>query len=194
MAHYLTVCLCVCRSLQIDKLVDESADAISFVINQGLLLHDAIQLGGHRAPRTHRLQGMPIGAALMKTLAAAAGRQENIHVVTGAAVSRLCFQDTEGRRRVTGVVYTQARGEGGEEGEEEEEVEVELPAGAVVLATGGAACDMDPEGLMHQYAPQLMGRATSSGAQANGKGIKLAKAVRRTCVNCYVATCRFALS
>lgn len=155
--------------MQIDKLVDESASAISFVHSLGLPLHDVIQLGGHSAARTHRLQGQPIGAVLMKTLASAASERENIHVVTGAAVSRLCYEDHweggegTGRRgkRMTGVVYTEQRqGQGGQEGGEEE-VEVQLEAGAVVLCTGGAACDVAADGLMQQYTPDLVGKATS---------------------------------
>lgn len=123
----------------------------------------------------------------MKTLAAAAASQPNIKLVTGAVVSRLthCEENhSEGtRRRVTGVVYTeQTPGEEGQEHGEEEGEEVELPAGAVVLASGGAACDVSPDGLMQQYAPHLVGKATSSGAQATGKGIKLAKAVRENTI------------
>ena len=79
--------------VQIDKLVDESSSAISFVNELGLPLHDVIQLGGHTQARTHRLQGQPIGAALMKTLAGAASARENIQLVTGAGVSRLCHVD-----------------------------------------------------------------------------------------------------
>lgn len=161
----------------IEKLVDESADAISFVSGLGLPLRDVIQLGGHSAARTHRLEGMPIGAALMKTMAAEATKRDNIRVITEAVVSRMCLEDCPDDdggtgRRVTGVAFTQAGGE-----------ETELSAGAVVLTTGGAACDVEPDGLMQEYAPHLMGKATSSGAQATGKGIKLAKAAGVELVN-----------
>ena len=166
--------------VQIEKLVNESCSAISFVSSLGLPLKDVIQLGGHSAPRTHRLEGMPIGAALMKTMAAEAGKKDNIQVITEAEVSRLCWEDTpggdgdgDGERRVTGVVYAQADGK-----------EIELSAGAVILTSGGAACDVAPDGLMQEYAPELVGRATSSGPQATGKGIKLAKAVSLITVTC----------
>lgn len=148
--------------VQIDKLVDESSSAISFVNELGLPLHDVIQLGGHTQARTHRLQGQPIGAALMKTLAGAASARENIQLVTGAGVSRLCHVDCSkeegGGKRVTGVVYTETEAAGEGEGGGRE---VELPAGAVVLCTGGAACDVEVDGLMQQYTPDLVGRATS---------------------------------
>lgn len=166
--------------MQIEKLVEESAAAISFIGALGLPLKDVIQLGGHSAPRTHRLEGIPIGAAMMKTMASAAAEKHNIHLITGASVTRLCYEDSSpggaggGERRVTAVVFKHQGGEG----------ETELPAGAVVLATGGAACDVEPDGLMQEYAPDLVGKATSSGAQATGMGIKLARAVRDCAIFC----------
>lgn len=157
--------------------MEESASAISFVtkLSLPLPLHDVIQLGGHQAPRTHRLKGVPIGAALMKSLAAEASERKNIRVVTDATVSQLLCEGVEEKgssagarsKRVTGVVYTH--------GECDEKVS--LPAGAVVLATGGAACDTGEDGLMQRYAPNLVGAATSSGRQATGAGIRLAEEV-----------------
>lgn len=167
----------------IDKLVNESSSAVSFVCNLGLPLRDVIQLGGHSCARTHRVQGLPIGAALMKTLSAEASQRQNIRIVTEAAVHRLLFEDfVDGengkeKRQVTGVVYIKPSIDG------EEEVEVELDAGAVILTTGGAACDVEADGLMQKYAPDVMGMATSSGAQATGKGIKIAQAIGVDLVN-----------
>ena len=151
---------------------------MTFVRNFGLSLHDVIQLGGHSNPRTHRIQGQPIGLTLVKTLLSEVEKRENIEVRVGAAVSRLCCDDVDDgegvkQRRVTGVFYEEQSRESGEN------VEVKLDAGAVILTTGGAACDTEADGLMQEHAPDLVGMATSSGAQATGSGIKMGK-----CVSC----------
>lgn len=52
-----------------------------------------------------------------------------------------------------------------------------LPAGAVIITSGGSAFDQSDEGLLAEFAPQLRGMATSSGPQADGSGIKLARSV-----------------
>lgn len=52
-----------------------------------------------------------------------------------------------------------------------------LPAGAVIITTGGSAFDQSDEGLISEFAPHLRGMATSSGSQADGSGIKLARVV-----------------
>ncbi len=57
------------------------------------------------------------------------------------------------------------------------EESVFLPAGAVIIAAGGSAFDQSETGLLAEFAPHLRGLATSSGPQADGSGIKLAREV-----------------
>ena len=135
---------------------------LSFV-TLGCLLKIQCSCGGHSAARTHRLEGMPIGAALMKCLANEVSKKENIKVETGVSVNRLLWNEKDGRKIVHGVVYSSAEGN-----------ETTLEAGAVILASGGYARGND---LMREFAPSCEGKATSSGPQATGLGIKLAREV-----------------
>ncbi len=48
----------------------------------------------------------------------------------------------------------------------------------MIITTGGMAFDQSEDGLLATYSPQNRGLATSSGPQADGAGMKLAKKVR----------------
>lgn len=50
-----------------------------------------------------------------------------------------------------------------------------LTGDAVVITAVGNACDRTPDGLMAEFVPQLQGMATSSGPQADGYDIRIAR-------------------
>jgi hypothetical protein len=56
-----------------------------------------------------------------------------------------------------------------------------MSADAVVMTSGGSAFDQSDDGLMSEFAPHLRGMATSSGPQADGHGIKIAREVGVVC-------------
>lgn len=56
---------------------------------------------------------------------------------------------------------------------------ITLNAHAVIITAGGSAYDQTEEGLLAEFTPHLRGMATSSGSQADGSGIKLAREVNR---------------
>lgn len=150
----------------VDKLVAESSDAISFLRHVvGLPLADLIQLGGHSAPRTHRLSThAPIGFTLVKGLQQMLQTMRGIRVEINAVVVDIRFEDLNGERIARGVTYINSAGE-----------RIELDADAVIIASGGMAFDQSEDGLLATYSPQNRGLATSSGPQADGAGMKLAQ-------------------
>ncbi|WP_181705854.1 L-aspartate oxidase [Chthonobacter rhizosphaerae] len=98
----------------------------------------------HSARRIVRVDGDRAGAAVMAALVAAVRRTPSITVVEGATVDRLAVEDG----RVTGVSARMASG-----------ARLVIPAGAVVLATGG---------IGHCYA------VTTNPAEASGLGLAVA--------------------
>jgi hypothetical protein len=66
-----------------------SRDILPFLSQLGLDLPAAVRLGGHSAPRTRsNTAGPNVGAALVRALEAAVGREGNVSVVTRAQVGR----------------------------------------------------------------------------------------------------------
>ncbi|CAM9840956.1 unnamed protein product, partial [Laminaria digitata] len=80
---------------------------------------------------------------------------------------------TDDAGRVTGVRYRQ-----GGEGED-----IDLPAAAVVLTTGGYAYDRSEGSLLSEFAPERLHLATTSGPQATGDGVRLGQAAGATLVD-----------
>lgn len=169
----------------VDKLAHDSAEAIKFLQDLGLPLSEVIQLGGHSTRRTHRLATRaPIGFMLVKTLSNEVNKRENIHVLTSTVVNSLLWSSDEtGNRRVTGVSYSQKKEVLDEDTAQlfvkEDVKEHTLDAEAVIIASGGSAFDQSNDGLLAEFLPSLRGLPTSSGAQADGGGIRLARQVRR---------------
>jgi FAD-dependent fumarate reductase len=97
----------------VDKLVAESSDAISFLRHVvGLPLADLIQLGGHSAPRTHRLSThAPIGFTLVKGLQQMLQSMRGIRIETNAVVVDIRYEDVDGQRITRGVTYINSAGE-----------------------------------------------------------------------------------
>jgi succinate dehydrogenase/fumarate reductase flavoprotein subunit len=152
----------------VNRLAQESAEAIAFLIDLNLPLQELIQLGGHSVKRTHRLAShAPIGMSMIKALNQKISNLTNVQVETNATVQEVLYEDRSGGRRVvTGVRYRNSAG-----------VDVEVVARTVVLASGGMAYDQSAEGLLAQHAPAVLGLATSSGPQADGAGMKIAAKV-----------------
>ena len=208
----------------VHKLVNESADAVHFLINDiKVPISDVIQLGGHSTPRTHRLgTHAPIGFSMIKGLQnkllsntekSGENNADAQHVPsnlpgkvvlqTSSVVVRLLWETTTSEtdadvaanakgdggsalnKRVVGVLYrklhqnaTSKKGAADENTGAAEELDEELitaTADAVIIATGGMAYGSD---LLGEFCPQFQGLATSSGPQADGSGMKIAREVQ----------------
>ena len=84
----------------VNKLVYNSSEAILFLKGLGLPLADIIQLGGHSAPRTHRLSThAPIGFMLVNTLKEEAMKRDNIAILTGNTVTSLLWEEGVNKER-----------------------------------------------------------------------------------------------
>ncbi|KPA85957.1 putative mitochondrial NADH-dependent fumarate reductase-like protein [Leptomonas pyrrhocoris] len=166
----------------------KSSDAISWLESFGIPLTMLYQLGGasrkrcHRAPDQKDGTPVPIGFTIMKTLddhirAKLHGR---ITVLNETAVTSLIHETTtmpDGSHeiRVSGVRYTSLT--------DPMKTEMQLPADAVVLATGGFSNDQTNTSLLREYAPQLFGVPTTNGTFATGDGVKMARALGATLVD-----------
>ena len=104
------------------------------------------------------------GFSLIKALKSKLATLENVKTEYSAEVQDLLWEDISGVRKITGVRYRNV----------EAEIVTKL-SDSVIVATGGMAFDHSESGLFAEFAPELMGFATSSGPQADGGGIKLGR-------------------
>jgi flavocytochrome c len=171
----------------VSTLVSESADAVEYLRSLGVNLEGNVQLGGHKAPRTRFPQGgLPVGAAVMKAIAEKLTSMPNVDIITGAKVEALLVDNTTGA--VTGVIYRKnITNEGFTEPvppppskERGGSASVELPAGAVVLATGGFSASGT---LLAQYAPYAATLPTTNGPFAQGEGLDIAQRIGAAAVD-----------
>ena len=165
----------LCKEALVAVLAQQSEAAVRFVEEAGVELGLLTQLGGHSRPRTHREPNSPDGkprpigyditSALRKRLEAVPA--DRLARLTGGSVVKLLQADNG---RVTGVAYVNstARDDG-------PPAEQEVPADAVILATGGYSADRD--GLLAEYAPQVRELPTTNGPWARGEGVRLGQAV-----------------
>eukprot|EP00124_Ichthyophonus_hoferi_P002705 Ihof_evm6s196 gene=Ihof_evmTU6s196 len=155
----------------VDVLVGHSKEAIDWVSSFGLDLSCISQCGGHSAPRTHReparLDGKPcpVGWDIVSTLRARVEILSNEGLVTVMTLTRcvdILTLTIDGKEVVVGVKL-----------QKEEEDPIELLADAVILATGGFACDFTPTSLLKQHVPHLCNLPTTNGVQTVGDGVKM---------------------
>lgn len=161
----------------VDVLARRSTEAVEWLETFGLDLSLLSQCGGHDAPRTHRIppgadgRPVPVGwTTVQKVYKYVEDHPEDISVMTNAHVTSLTTDDAG---KVTGVRYRQ-----GGEGED-----IDLPAAAVVLTTGGYAYDRSEGSLLSEFAPERLHLATTSGPQATGDGVRLGQAAGATLVD-----------
>ncbi|KAJ1632506.1 FAD binding domain-containing protein [Pavlovales sp. CCMP2436] len=153
------------------KLVHESADALHIVESFGVSLSAPSHCGCTRSLARAGTQSAPTwGAVIMSALAAAAQREESIEIMTGTRMLELLSVSTATTATgVEGVSYQLssdttatpvAHGTCGER--------LELPAEAVILATGGFAAS--PEQLA-RWALKLAALPSTNGNCAAGDGL-----------------------
>lgn len=135
-------------------LVEDSADAVDWLISLGADLSDVGKMAGSTNPRTHRPEGgYPIGAHLIPVLAKAA--DDN-------------FVDVRLRNRVTEILEEDGAAVGVRV--EAETGSYEIYADAVVVASGGFGAN--PE-LIAKYRPDLKDFSTTNHRGATGDAFAL---------------------
>jgi len=153
----------------VDTLVSNSTDTVNWLHEIfSLDLTDLTQLGGHSAPRTHRLppkdgRPVPVGYSTISSLRKHIDNLENVTIVTDATLTQIMTEKEENDTFVTGIKYSK-----------NDEIQ-SFMCDAVVLTTGGYAYDRSEGSLLKEFVPTKVHLPTTSGSQADGGAIRIAR-------------------
>ena len=148
----------------VETLCSNSADAIDWLDEHGITLHNVSSFGGASVKRIHRPvdadgKVVSVGSYMIPLL------QENcdkagVQTLLNTTATEIL---TDANGAAVGVKATGASGE-----------TVTVNAKAVVLATGGFGANLD---MVVEYKPELKGFMTTNAAGAQGQGIEMATAI-----------------
>ena len=148
----------------VETLCSNSADAIDWLDEHGITLHNVSSFGGASVKRIHRPvdadgKVVSVGSYMIPLL------QENcdkagVQTLLNTTATEIL---TDANGAAVGVKATGASGE-----------TVTVNAKAVVLATGGFGANLD---MVTKYKPELKGFMTTNAAGAQGQGIEMATAI-----------------
>ena len=148
----------------VETLCSNSADAIDWLDEHGITLHNVASFGGASVKRIHRPvdadgKTISVGSYMIPLL------QENcekagVQILLNTTANEIL---TDANGAAVGVKATGASGE-----------TVTVNAKAVVLASGGFGANLD---MVVKYKPELKGFMTTNAAGAQGQGIEMATAI-----------------
>ena len=148
----------------VETLCSNSADAIDWLGEHGITLHNVASFGGASVKRIHRPvdadgKTISVGSYMIPLL------QENcekagVQILLNTTANEIL---TDANGAAVGVKATGASGE-----------TVTVNAKAVVLTTGGFGANLD---MVTEYKPELKGFMTTNAAGAQGQGIEMATAI-----------------
>ena len=148
----------------VETLCANSADAIDWLDEHGITLHDVSSFGGASVKRIHRpvnAEGktVSVGSYMIPLL------QENcekagVQILLNTTANEIL---TDANGAAVGIKATGSTGE-----------TVTVNAKAVVLTTGGFGANLD---MVTEYKPELKGFMTTNAAGAQGQGIEMAQAI-----------------
>ena len=148
----------------VETLSSNSADAIDWLDEHGITLHNVASFGGASVKRIHRPvdadgKTISVGSYMIPLL------QENcekagVQILLNTTANEIL---TDANGAAVGVKATGASGE-----------TVTVNAKAVVLTTGGFGANLD---MVTEYKPELKGFMTTNAAGAQGQGIEMATAI-----------------
>ena len=148
----------------VETLCANSADAIDWLDEHGITLHNVSSFGGASVKRIHRpvnAEGktVSVGSYMIPLL------QENcekagVQILLNTTANEIL---TDANGAAVGIKATGSTGE-----------TVTVNAKAVVLTTGGFGANLD---MVTEYKPELKGFMTTNAAGAQGQGIEMATAV-----------------
>ena len=148
----------------VKTLCEGTADAIDWLDENGITLHNVSSFGGASVKRIHR----PVN-------------EEGKVVSVGAYMIPLLQENCEKRgidivlNTTVDTILTDANGAAvGVSGTDKDGNTVVVNAKSVILATGGFGANLD---MVTQYKPELAGFMTTNAAGAQGQGIKMATAI-----------------
>ena len=148
----------------VETLCSNSADAIDWLDEHGITLHNVASFGGASVKRIHRPvdadgKTISVGSYMIPLL------QENcekagVQILLNTTANEIL---TDANGAAVGVKATGASGE-----------TVTVNAKAVVLTTGGFGANLD---MVTEYKPELKGFMTTNAVGAQGQGIEMATAI-----------------
>ena len=148
----------------VETLCEGTADAIDWLDENGITLHNVSSFGGASVKRIHR----PVN-------------EEGKVVSVGAYMIPLLQENCEKRgidivlNTTVDTILTDANGAAvGVSGTDKDGNTVVVNAKSVILATGGFGANLD---MVTQYKPELAGFMTTNAAGAQGQGIEMATAI-----------------
>ena len=148
----------------VKSLCEGTADAIDWLDENGITLHNVSSFGGASVKRIHR----PVN-------------EEGKVVSVGAYMIPLLQENCEKRgidivlNTTVDTILTDANGAAvGVSGTDKDGNTVVVNAKSVILATGGFGANLD---MVTQYKPELAGFMTTNAAGAQGQGIEMATAI-----------------
>ncbi len=148
----------------VETLCGGTADAIDWLDENGITLHNVSSFGGASVKRIHR----PVN-------------EEGKVVSVGAYMIPLLQENCEKRgidivlNTTVDTILTDANGAAvGVSGTDKDGNTVVVNAKSVILATGGFGANLD---MVTQYKPELAGFMTTNAAGAQGQGIEMATAI-----------------
>ena len=149
----------------VKTLVNNSADAISWLETVGISLNNVAAFGGASVKRIHRPvdengKVVSVGAYIVPRLEAAMKERENITLCLDTTATEILTNEAGA------AVGVKAVGKTGNT--------VTVNAQAVILATGGFGANLE---MVVQYKPDLAGFMTTNASGIQGQGILMAEAL-----------------
>ena len=148
----------------VETLCANSADAIDWLDEHGITLHDVSSFGGASVKRIHRpvnAEGKTVSVgSYMIPLLEENCKKAGVQILLNTTANEIL---TDANGAAVGVKATGASGE-----------TVTVNAKAVVLATGGFGANLD---MVVKYKPELKGFMTTNAPGIQGQGIEMAQTI-----------------
>ena len=148
----------------VETLCANSADAIDWLDEHGITLHNVSSFGGASVKRIHRpvnAEGKTVSVgSYMIPLLEENCKKAGVQILLNTTANEIL---TDANGAAAGIKATGSTGE-----------TVTVNAKAVVLTTGGFGANLD---MVVEYKPELKGFMTTNAAGAQGQGIEMATAI-----------------
>ena len=148
----------------VETLCANSADAIDWLDEHGITLHNVSSFGGASVKRIHRpvnAEGKTVSVgSYMIPLLEENCKKAGVQILLNTTANEIL---TDANGAAAGIKATGSTGE-----------TVTVNAKAVVLATGGFGANLD---MVVKYKPELKGFMTTNAAGIQGQGIEMAEAI-----------------
>ena len=148
----------------VETLCENSADAIDWLDEHGITLHNVSSFGGASVKRIHRpvnAEGKTVSVgSYMIPLLEENCKKAGVQILLNTTANEIL---TDANGAAAGIKATGSTGE-----------TVTVNAKAVVLTTGGFGANLD---MVVKYKPELKGFMTTNAAGIQGQGIEMAQAI-----------------